>query len=417
MRTNFYNRRESLVGIVIVLVIVGLIGGGLYYYLSKQIPEMVEIIKKPAEEIISPAKEVTPQKEKLDMLIFLSPQYANDIQIKQAINEYIKAVEDDIGWKTEIIVIKPETNNFRKINETMKDNYNKSGNNLKASIMVGEDIDTALKHDYQGSECPSTVPWFTLGKEAHTHPLGKDEYTYPSTGVQSYDSEMKIAVSLLYPSHNLDYQVKSNQIASVFKKFSTDRNHSWNKDSNVFISLSKDFTSGYAVKDFPALSVFGNLNFKIGPLRSEIQESLNKPFMAYFVFGHAAYNTVNLESSSFNSNDLDIINSPLVGIGGCFTDCWPSGIFEDNNILDYSNNKPYGAEAETVHWFTEGIFSSPRLRALIVGAPRQPGNSFMSEALPGLLQGKTIAEAMINHTYSIGDSQTLWGDPTFHYNF
>lgn len=55
MKTDFYNRGQSLVGIIIVLIIVGVITGGLYLYLSKQIPEVAE---GPTKEITEPKKEI-----------------------------------------------------------------------------------------------------------------------------------------------------------------------------------------------------------------------------------------------------------------------------------------------------------------------------------------------------------------------
>lgn len=66
MQKYFYNRGQSLIGIIIVLIVVGLIGGGLYYYLQKQIPEVPEITKKPAEEVVTPEESaVTPPEEEL----------------------------------------------------------------------------------------------------------------------------------------------------------------------------------------------------------------------------------------------------------------------------------------------------------------------------------------------------------------
>lgn len=62
-KINFYNRGQSLIGIVIVLVVVGLFAGGLYYYLSKQIPEVPEIAEKPVEEVIKPEKIEKPAEE------------------------------------------------------------------------------------------------------------------------------------------------------------------------------------------------------------------------------------------------------------------------------------------------------------------------------------------------------------------
>jgi len=61
----FNNKGQSLIGIIIVLVVVGLISGGLYYYFEKQTPEVSEIPKKPAEEVITPEEAVSPPEEEL----------------------------------------------------------------------------------------------------------------------------------------------------------------------------------------------------------------------------------------------------------------------------------------------------------------------------------------------------------------
>ena len=47
---NPYSRGQSLIGIVVVLVIVGLLGGGFYVYLSKQIPEIPPDLEEQQEE-------------------------------------------------------------------------------------------------------------------------------------------------------------------------------------------------------------------------------------------------------------------------------------------------------------------------------------------------------------------------------
>jgi len=73
MKTIFYNRGQTLTGIIIVLVIVGVIGGGLYLYLSKQIPGIPEVAEKvgeeqgaPAEKVVEPEEEIIPSpKEEL----------------------------------------------------------------------------------------------------------------------------------------------------------------------------------------------------------------------------------------------------------------------------------------------------------------------------------------------------------------
>jgi len=42
--------------------------------------------------------------------------------------------------------------------------------------------------------------------------------------------------------------------------------------------------------------------------------------------------------------------------------------------------------------------------------------SFIENAVPGLIDGETLAESMIGHTY-VGDNVLVYGDPTFHYTF
>lgn len=59
------NQGQSLIGIIIVLVIVGLITGGLYYYFSRQIPEISEITGEPTQEkIVEPGEEIIEPEEK-----------------------------------------------------------------------------------------------------------------------------------------------------------------------------------------------------------------------------------------------------------------------------------------------------------------------------------------------------------------
>jgi len=77
MRINFYNRGQSLIviGIIIVLVVVGLIGG-LHYYLSKQIPEVSEITKKPAEEeAAKPEDEIVQEEDVASSKEEISPKF------------------------------------------------------------------------------------------------------------------------------------------------------------------------------------------------------------------------------------------------------------------------------------------------------------------------------------------------------
>ena len=59
----------------------------------------------------------------VDMLIFISPQYKDDAEILQAIDYYITAVEEDVGWSTEVISISTEENFFTDIDDYIENYY------------------------------------------------------------------------------------------------------------------------------------------------------------------------------------------------------------------------------------------------------------------------------------------------------
>lgn len=65
LKFNSNNQGQSLIRIIIALVVVGLITGGLYYYLSKQFPEVPEIVEKPLKEEVKPEEVASPPEEEL----------------------------------------------------------------------------------------------------------------------------------------------------------------------------------------------------------------------------------------------------------------------------------------------------------------------------------------------------------------
>ncbi len=360
--------------------------------------------------------------ERLDMLVFISPQYRNNTQIKQAINEYIDAVKDDVGWATKIITITSDINDFRKIDEIIEDYYSKSGGRLKACIMVGEDMDTALTSDLPSAEeSPSTAPWSTTGGE---NPAGfyipgkEDTYTIDLYAggdlVVSHEQMINIAISLIYPTHSLSYQMKSSQIISVFNKFSKNRSRLYPEDIRAFVSSQYITESPRVYEIYQTLKNYGNLYYKEEPTQLEINESLTKSYKMYSITGHSRPGfTVLGVNRFFYADYLNELNTPLFTAGGCHTAGWYADPNQntDNNTLDFSIDKS---------WYGSKIFVNPNLRAMILGFPEQPGGSgnynFIMNAVPGLNAGKTLAESIINHYY-FGNDLILYGDPTFHYNF
>jgi len=333
---------------------------------------------------------------KTDMLIFISPQYANDIDITNAIEGYIFAVKKDMNWNIKIIYLTEEINQYEKIDQILEDYYNKS--NINAALMIGEDTDTALSGDCDYIEKPSIVPWFTTG--------GMDAYEISEQGIVSKPYKMDICVSLLYPTSILDYETKKNQIINTLNKFSKQRTFYLNNDIIVFESSE---INKYSKDIYKTLDQLGNLVYIQDPNISMIEESLDDIHSMYFVHGHSnpAGTKVN---EWFSAENVDNLKTPFFAADGCYVGGWWSNQ-TDNNILDPSI---------AGSWYGSKIFSNEVIQVIVCGLISQNGYSynvsFLENSSPGLINGKNIAESLIGNTF-IGDNVIVFGDPTFHFTF
>jgi hypothetical protein len=80
--------------------------------------------------------EDVPTENNPDLLIILSPQYNNDSELNTAIQAYLTAVKNDLGWNTQIISIQENENEYQTIDTIIEtSNQNQT---VKACIMVGE---------------------------------------------------------------------------------------------------------------------------------------------------------------------------------------------------------------------------------------------------------------------------------------
>jgi chemotaxis protein histidine kinase CheA len=369
--------------------------------------------------------------ERLDMLIFISPQYAADTQIQKAINEYINTVKNDVGWDTKIINITPEINDFIKIDKIIEDYYRKSGGRLKGAIMVGEDINTAVKAEAPGQESPSIAPWAT-----------NDDYTMirvPETIVITDDTDktsealkgwkvlgelkrVDVVISLLYPPHNLDYQTRAQQIRSVFEKFSENRNKIHTKETVIFVDPELKSAKELHQTLLDLLGGHSEIYSKESPTKEEIEGTLNGEYMLYVTDGHGTPSAVQVSPppnrSDFYAEYLSSLNTPLFLGGGCYTEGWWSSDYSCSDWwcsgqLDYSINE---------NWFGAKIFTNPYLRVEVLGAPFQggaesPQRNFIGMAISDLIQNKTLAESLKGDLLWNIDSSIIYGDLTFHYNF
>ena len=93
---NFHNQGQNLIGIIVILILFGSISGGLYYFLSKQVPEALEVeASKITEELTE--KIVEPEAIKQEEVVFLSEE---ELSKEEKVAEE-KPIADE--KKTEII--------------------------------------------------------------------------------------------------------------------------------------------------------------------------------------------------------------------------------------------------------------------------------------------------------------------------
>lgn len=334
-----------------------------------------------------------------DLLILLSPQYADDLDITTAIHAYQEAVQDDLGWNSTLLRIPEEQNTYQDIDDILE---NLSLNHqVKACIMVGEDLSTPLGGDSQYLEQPSSLPWSTLG--------GTTSYEITDHGVVCKPTTYHLCISLLYPTHSLPYDDKKAQLVFAFHKFTVQRHIDY--PSTIKVMESSELNEG-SQQLYQAIDTSMNLIYIEDASEQDLITSLTGTYSAYIVHGHSnpAGTDINRQKKTgwFTAENLDDLNTPFFGADGCYTAGWWSNS-QDNDRLDSSIDAT---------WYGSKIFSSPSLQVMALGLLSQNGFStpisFVENALPELLQGETLAEAMIGDTF-IGDTIII-GDPTFHFS-
>jgi hypothetical protein len=333
-----------------------------------------------------------------DLLIIISPQYATDNDLHTVIHSYMNAVNIDLGWNSRIIAIDSDTNTYQTIDHIIETYYHLHP--LKACIMVGEDLDTPLGGDCDKLEQPSTLPWMTMGETT--------SYTQTTQGILCAPSKLKLCVSLLFPSSGLAYEQKKTQLIFAFTKFSTQRYHTILNTTRIFESST---LNTHSKPLYQHLTTPNEITYTEDPTDTEIIQSLQASYTAYFIHGHSnpAGTDLNRQNNSgwFTADHLDSLNTPLFGADGCYTAGWWSDQ-DDNNRLDPSIKKTY---------YGSKIFTSSTLQVLALGLLSQNGYSipvsFIENVMPALFEGKTLAEAMIGD-WTIGD-YIIIGDPAFHY--
>lgn len=331
----------------------------------------------------------------IDMAIFISPQYKDDVGILDAVYTYIDAVYNDIGWNVGIIGIEHSENDYITISEIIEENND--FHPLKACMMVGEDIDIAISQTRGGvypAMVPCTTPWYLVG--------GEDTYTLDSSNhVVDEGVHINIPTSIVYPSYNDQYLTKKQQIISVFNKFSTNRNFDYGND--ILYMENYQFDNCRQYQTYPPK--FGVVTCAITPSEEELEHLITTPNKLFCINAHGSPHDVNLVNSFFNADEhAYFVNAPFIAFASCYSHGWYTNGEVTTKSLPPYDIHPHG-------WFGHSIFGNSHLRIMTTGSTTGHVLLKLDEKLAA---GYTIAEAQKGTLVSTGWN-VLYGDPTFHY--
>lgn len=181
-----------------------------------------------------------------DILIIISPQYADDPSVLSSINDYTSAISDE-SWNPSVIEISESENNVHDIRDIIldKDPY--------ATMLIGEDI--YMMTAQTNGAVTSLVPYYS-----------KSDYVLTSGNrVIVRQNTIDIPTSLIAPNHDDDYATKVNQICSALTKFS-DRTDLRSIYGNRVTCLLDDRVDESEYNDSEYLHLLGDLNTYIKPL-------------------------------------------------------------------------------------------------------------------------------------------------------
>jgi len=340
-----------------------------------------------------------------DMLIFVSPRYADDKNLERAVLEYATAVrEGPTQWRSHIIYLNQDSNHKEVIDQIIENEY-KQTHILKAVLVIGEDTEVYLGHTLDGQEAPLPDIWADTNGE-----ITSEGYFTPVWGgpLEKYDPRVakwarftpEVGVSFLFQSEDVALETKKRQLAMTLRKFASNQTTTYNGS----VQFVGDPTLEY--RDFKdqteaALLLGGTFVYVPNPKMKDL--ALNDPHLFYFAFGHGNPYSISVDNTcelicAFFDHHLARLNSPIFVGSGCFVGGWNTSVEQSNNdILDV----PTG-------WFLgSSLLTNPTLRVSILGLYNETA---LPQIIERLANGKTVAEALLVKRL-VGDI-VIYGDPT-----
>lgn len=325
-KNNFLNRGQGLIGIIIVLVVVGLLTGGLYYYFSKQIPEVSEITSEPTEEVTEPEKkeeaplekeeiseeeafeeegtaptpeEIIPEedvKRKPVVPKYISPKAPGIVLAKK--NSSVEKVANEIANKRNWVFVSVATSDPSEIKNKIKETI-KSDPSIGYLLIIGTD-----------KQIPLEDQWDYIKYE----------------GSKTYGGQGAVLDSLFYGNIDEDIFVELGVGRIPFDNESDVRNYF----NNLTMGGSKNYYVYYPIYEkiseaekSPGICLskeFSNTNVFIAPKKRDLLEFLNNA-RVMAMHTHGGPGGWSLKDDAFNTNDVPNLykTRPLIISNSCLT--------------------------------------------------------------------------------------------------
>jgi hypothetical protein len=311
------------------------------------------------------------------LLILLSPQYAKDHKIRQAINFYQFAIKTQPGWSSNIIFLTNQTNQIEYITTLIqKTNQQK---NLTASLFIGEDIRLPIKTSFQNIQKPDLSIYSTI------------------TDQNNEQLQKTICISLLFPTSSATYQQKQTQLINTLHRFSTKRSIRSSHSSTIIEQAS---LTTYSKQDYQYLASKINASYQTNTDPSQLKELISTQSDIVALHGHGSPNAIELNDTSslkLTSELASSIKTVILSIDGCYTD----SIYNDQQQLKSSFISSICA-SETMHVGFFGLLSQQTTTQR---------HNIINTIIPDIINGSSISEAINDAVIPFDFIFT--GDPTF----
>ncbi len=323
-----------------------------------------------------------------DLIVLVSPQYKEDVDILNAIDIYKTNINQMLGWNSVTHLMRDPGNNPYDLIEIAKNYYFSSGKNLKGVLLTGEDINLPLGVEISTKECPRLLELSTLNME-------------PS-------DELKILPTTLFPNADDLYSVKKNQLIFAFNKFSNYNNYG-NDIRGYNYPFPESDSENYMEN---ILAPLGNTVWRTNPSNDDLKQLFTGVYKMVLINGHGNPLSISLNDQtggvSFNTfQDLPNVITPVLLLSACHTQSWGSGTV--NRELD-PPNRYAGKE-----FWGHSILTHEYLKLVMGGTGGMGETSIIrSDIIQELALGKTFAEALIGKPTYKGNA-VFYGDPAFHY--